>query len=465
MAGGDLSDTVDARPVQALVVEVRSDGRVVAGVPVRFASVTTATDPSVGTTRVTAGSIDGRFLNLYFNLPSFVDTTDANGRARALLAFGTTAGTAKISVAATAFGAEMSATVSYVVRPGAASRLTLGVRDTTLFSGDSYSAGAGAVDRYGNMRADQLTFSAVDELAIVEPTGRILVGNTTGRGRVAVRLGSLTDTARYAVLPRAPITFVSRPLEAPPAVAIGNLDGSGTSRLDALSVLTSAYPTLPASGTPLVYHVIVLNGTPYGIGSIFIRDGSTPARLLLPEGVMYSASYPRITRDGEYVYFAGAQTDTSATAIWRVRPDGSQLERITSPATSSSVQTQPALSPDGTRLAYSDRSAGTVTVMTLATGASYSIGDDGGMVPAFSPDGSKLVYLSWRSGVVVVNVDGSNAKTVGDGWWGAPTVSWLRDGQWLLLPDAGTVKVINATSGERIYVPRTTFMYEPSARP
>jgi TolB protein len=110
-----------------------------------------------------------------------------------------------------------------------------------------------------------------------------------------------------------------------------------------------------------------------------------------------------------------------------------------------------------TDIYISDAGGGFPRRLTTAPGVDTS--------PSFSPDGSKLAYLSWRSGVVVVNGDGSNPKTVGDGWWGTPSVSWLKDGQWLLLPDAGTFKIVNATSGERIYIPRTGFMYEPSVRP
>ena len=461
VAGGDLIDTVDARPVQALVVEVRSGGRPAAGIPVRFASVITAGNAA----RVTAASIDGRFLNVYYLLPDFVDTTDANGRARALLAFGPIAGTAKISATALTSDSGLSTTVDYVVRPGAATRLTLAVRDTTVFAGDTYQVGAAAVDRYGNARADQPIISAVDDRATVDQAGRITIGSTTGRGRIAVQVGALRDTSRFAALPRAPIVFVLPALTSARVVVIGNLDGRDTTRLDSLFRLTTAYPTIPASGLPMVFHEIARNVKPSGIGTIYIRTGSAPARPLLSQGEMYSASYPRITRDGDYVYFAGGRTDTSATAIWRVRPDGSQLERVTSPAASSDVHTQPALSPDGTRLAFSDAGAGTIVIMTLATGASYTIGSDAGMVPIFSPDGSRLAYLSWSSGVVVANVDGSDRRTVGDGWWGTPAVSWLSDGQWLLLPQTGALKVVHAVSGETIYVPRTFSMNEPSTRP
>ena len=458
VAGSDITDTIEARPVQALVVEVRDGSGPMAGVPVRFARVNPFEPGSGATAEVSVAAEQSGFFRR-----EVTDTTDATGRALVLVLFGGYVGNAKVAITVPSTGA--SDTARYVVLPGAPAAVRLGLRDTSVFMGDKFNVRATVADRNGNKLTHVPTFSSLDDRSTVDASGMVTAGSIIGRGRVVARIGAATDTSRLAVFPHVPIAFVDFPIGASQfALATGNIDGTGITRLVELGptvVLVSASPTTPAGGGDrIAYHTLQLDR-----GTIWVKDGAAPPRRVLDPAVMYSATDPHFTRDGQYLYFAGAELDTSATGIWRVRPDGTGLERITRTSASLDMHVEPSPSPDGTRIAYSDKRLGRVVVVTLATGATTIVGTDGGMAPEFSPDGTKVAYLSYSSGLVTVNVDGTGWKKVGGGFWGYPVVSWMSDGQWLLVPDAGTIRLHHATTGEVLYVPGSGRMREPTIRP
>lgn len=85
----------------------------------------------------------------------------------------------------------------------------------------------------------------------------------------------------------------------------------------------------------------------------------------------------------------------TSRGIWKMRPDGSNLGRVTSGS-----DWQPDWSPDGKRIAFSrrTRSGGTVRWNVLVTSASGR-GDRrlaSGSAPAWSPDGRRLAFERFR---------------------------------------------------------------------
>lgn len=111
IAGAGVDDSVDARPVQALAVElIGDDGRPRAGVPVRFeASMVTGSwglTPSVHVSEVETDAFRD----------AVTDTTDAQGRAYARVKLGTVAGPGSVVAAVPTLG--LQTTAGYTIRPG-----------------------------------------------------------------------------------------------------------------------------------------------------------------------------------------------------------------------------------------------------------------------------------------------------------------------------------------------------------
>lgn len=129
---------------------------------------------------------------------------------------------------------------------------------------------------------------------------------------------------------------------------------------------------------------------------------------------------------------------TGSRELYVMNDDGSSQERLTSDSGSKYV---PAISPDGTRIAYSRDShvhvinadgSGDKALTTGTEGVS-----NGHTVPSWSPDGSKLVFLSDRDGnleIYTMNADGSNQMNISrnDSTDYMSTFSWSPDGSKIL---------------------------------
>jgi Tol biopolymer transport system component len=87
-------------------------------------------------------------------------------------------------------------------------------------------------------------------------------------------------------------------------------------------------------------------------------DGSNPRRLETTSRACPHAYQPDWSPDGEWIVFARTCRRSvegkvkSLTEIWVVRPDGSDLRRLTNAARSRGANTAPAWSPDGRRIVF-----------------------------------------------------------------------------------------------------------------
>ena len=136
-------------------------------------------------------------------------------------------------------------------------------------------------------------------------------------------------------------------------------------------------------------------------------DG-TGERRLLPDstGLDYDPSF---SPDGQWIVFTSERDPEGSgqADIWRVRPDGTGLERLTH---DTSMEDAGALSPDGKKLVYISTKGGARTaniwVKDLSTGKAKNLTGDGKTAPpptmngnfrpAWSPDGEWIAFTSDR---------------------------------------------------------------------
>jgi Tol biopolymer transport system component len=105
-----------------------------------------------------------------------------------------------------------------------------------------------------------------------------------------------------------------------------------------------------------------------------------------------------------------------------VNLDGSGRQRIVNGG-------WPALSPDGTRLLYTDERG--FHLFDLLTGQDSVLGVDG-YAPMWSPDGSQILYTSFP-GLYVMQADGSGSHAIDvAGAEIAPPIGWLPDNRTII---------------------------------
>ena len=178
-------------------------------------------------------------------------------------------------------------------------------------------------------------------------------------------------------------------------------------------------------------------------------DGSD-IRHLAPTDDSYNSFPPRWSPDGERLAFV-RHVGSADQAVYTVRADGSDLERI------SSTASLPSWSPDGERLALALPDGEDVALYAIAADGSDpqrlttiegwqnqgwgSSEPTGAWVEsvAWSPDGSKILYTcGWA--VCVVDLDGNPIGTSPEDPTGAPAPAWS--------PDGSTIAVGRSTSSK-----------------
>ena len=147
--------------------------------------------------------------------------------------------------------------------------------------------------------------------------------------------------------------------------------------------------------------------------------------------------------DGEYIIFSPQYlgvfvVDAAGTRLWTI-PENSPVGTGSYPGNFG-----PALSPDGSRLAYvtfwEDGNAEIMTAALDGTDAQRLTHDDAyDTNPTWSPDGGKIAFITgnyWEAQLAVMDADGSNE------WLLAPSVNleghpsgqspaWSPDGSWI----------------------------------
>jgi hypothetical protein len=443
VAGAPVTDTVLARPLQALVAEARLAGQPLVGVVVRFEAM-----PSPDTSRrfeqaVSVAKITQNTLGWVVS-----DTTNSAGRASSLVQLGTIAGVARVVVSIPELG--LADTAAFTVEPGNAARIFFTPRDTALLAGSSYNVSAWVTDRHGNKRSDPVTFTRGSNTASVDAAGHVTVGSTVGRGAATMTAGSVTDSARFVLLPAEPIALFYNDFGAG-SIATARLDGSALKLLTAAT--QPAFPNMSPTGDLIAYQQQENDGS-----VIYVVDGAGARRRLVDARLVWPQQSAHFSGDGQFIYFSG-KAPGDGPAVWRVRVDGTSLTKIVNILSNSSGG-QIGVAPDGSRIAYSEYTG--VTVMELATSAKTYLNGYGSFLE-FSPDSKRLAYLS--SSIIVANANGTSPKQVTDALATFDAgLTWLPGGSWLLVRANFGPMIINISTGEAIRLPPAEF-YHMSAHP
>src|SRR5579871_5252937 len=118
---------------------------------------------------------------------------------------------------------------------------------------------------------------------------------------------------------------------------------------------------------------------------------------------------------GTKIYFVSNRTGHKE--IWAMDPDGSNQHQISH---FNSLSIMPAVSPDGTKIAFTSFARGNPAIFILSTDSGrklpfYNQVASLNETPDFTPDGKQLLYASSASGwaqIYAANLDGSNLRRI-----------------------------------------------------
>jgi hypothetical protein len=126
----------------------------------------------------------------------------------------------------------------------------------------------------------------------------------------------------------------------------------------------------------------------------------------------------------------------SAGDLYLIHPDGRTDRRLT---VTRSVESEPALAPDGTRIAFVRD--GRLVVRPLADGKARAVASGGVRSPGWSPDGGSLVFERGGQLVVLRLGTGEQRLTAGE------SPAWSPDGTRVAFSRGGDVHVVTLADG------------------
>jgi len=446
VAGAGVADSIDARPAQALLVEVHT----ISGVPARRAVVQFAGLPTAGgpnpQTSVRVGRIDAQPSQ-----PLAVDTTDGSGRARVVVALGAVAGPGGVEITVPELG--FADTAEYTVQPGHAVDLVTQPSDTVVYQARSFVLRVSVRDRYGNPRPDPVTFEADSAAASVSPAGTV---TSEELGRARVRIGDAAghaDTTWVSVIPQGTIAATS-----PTGIVIVDLDGSN--RRNVPGVAAAAWVDWNPAGDTLVFA-----STDYDSWLYVTNTTGPPRRLITDSTGLFSEYRPQYSGNGQWIYFSGSGHGRYQ-AVWRVRPDGSSPEFIGPVSGVNDGSAAP--SSDGLRVAYVSDSCCYpnlgLFLLHVATGVADSLAP-GAFSPRWSP-GDSLIGFIFR-GFFVVRPDGQGLRQItplGANYYQG--FDWSPTGEWMIARGpSGHLELIRVADRLAITLPYFTDLDRPAWRP
>jgi len=444
------ADTIDAEPNARMVIEITdSNGRLNHDVVVNVAGLPSPADPeqlgmlAMDTLRAQVGSI----------------ALTTSRQTSFLVKFGRRAGPAGILI--TVPELELADSVSFTVMPGDPAFIRLKPGDTAVMVGNSFTQDAIIIDRGGNDLGLHATFSSSSPAVTVAPTGKV-DGSAVGRAGIMVRYvapsGLLQETAMVSVVPPGEI---AQAISAPGATVTSAI---GVRRTD--GTMIRSYPTPQAPFEPMwspdgakVYYVGTdQQSNTQRLYSLNIADGAI--RTIVPDTVAAlsgrSLAWPAPSRDGVWIYFT-AQEPGNFSSVWRIHPDGTGAEKLVGdapPPGDYRFRNCPSPSPDGTRLAYTEKSvaANDVDVIDLTSRVVTVISGTGADEVRWSPTGTRLATRG-GAGLYVVNPDGSGLRQIAGpiSYFGG--LDWSPDGAFVVVKMDSKPTIVDPDKGLFLPVP------------
>ena len=223
------------------------------------------------------------------------------------------------------------------------------------------------------------------------------------------------------------------------------IDGSETVRLTATKAV-EADPAVSSDGLGIAF----TRGTKQGTDELWVADLQghgqrkiVPAR---PRSVRYaSTGNPAWSPDDRWIYLDRAAQGPNEICGWiyRVRPDGRGLRRVTRGV---HIDSRPAPAPDGVRIAMTnggcepgaeccwigvvDQGGNPTSGLKMPTTRGAQFG------PSWSPDGARLAFEVsdldvGTSSIQVVDRDGSHLARITPRGLNAEEPAWSPDGEWI----------------------------------
>ena len=142
---------------------------------------------------------------------------------------------------------------------------------------------------------------------------------------------------------------------------------------------------------------------------------------------------PALSRDGSKLAFSYIPSDVSK--LFTAAPTGAGAAQATPTSGADVIETWPSWNPNGSALAYVSTVNGTADIFTLSPGgtpAALVTGPSADVEPAWSPDGSKLAFVSNRAGgtqVFLYSPNGGQVTQLTTGTERKSQPTWTPDGR------------------------------------
>jgi hypothetical protein len=496
-----VEDTVVAPSDAPVVVEVRdARGRPAAGVALDVAAPETGVlDGREGypALLLSADTVGGRGGSL----GALALRTDGAGRAAFRVIRTALAGSATVTVRVPTLGA--SETLPFTTLPGALAGVRVVRGDRAVRVGAEWTVLATPIDRHGNPRPDAVRLALGRQLPMGDPgaapdapvvaleSAGAVRALRTGRAEVTATVGTYAATATISVVPAGRLVVVQRRGGGPDTawVVLVDLDGAAVRRFPLPRYSDDGRPRWTPDGARVVMSQTIADGSnplePLRVVALDTATGRA-TRLTAPTPALVGEFDPDASRDGAWVYFAGAverpQFQTSTT-IFRTQVGGPApaiAERVGPPVGAYVALAAPSVSPDGRRVALvraTPSGAPELAVLDVASGEVAAVTGAG---EAYSPAGvrwspsSAWIAFQRAGALMLVRPDGTGLRRVAEAalpveptihGGGISAIDWSPDERWLVLRGlTGLVLVDPATHGV-LPLPWSSRYVQPAWRP